>query len=333
MSLCAAERGEEGALEGDEQGLSVSEAPDLSIIIVSWNVRDLVLDCLASIEDAGLQLAYEVILVDNGSEDGTVRAVQMQFHDVHVIALPRNVGFGAGNNQGLLKMNGRHAVLLNSDTIVLPGGLERCVEYLDQNPDVGVVGPQLLNPDRTKQNCIHNAPTLISELVSQSLLRRMFPRRYPSKRIDYSEPVDVEAVLGACLFVRREVVQRVGMIDEDYFFFLEETDWCHQIRERGWKVVHLPDAQVIHLYGESTKKKVPLQTRIEYYRSRYTFFRKNRTRAAYVGLRLLVGAKLLLGSIFGGRRAAEYRGILRWHVAGRPAKAGLRSVSGHEVAA
>ena len=306
-------------------GLSVSEALDLSIIIVSWNVRDLVLDCLASIEDAGLQLAYEVILVDNGSEDGTVRAAQMQFPDVHVIALPRNVGFGAGNNQGLLKMNGRHAVLLNSDTIVLPGGFERCVEYLDQNPDVGVVGPQLLNPDRTKQNCIHNAPTLVSELVSQSLLRRMFPRRYPSKRNDYSEPLEVEAVLGACLFVRREVVQKVGMIDEDYFFFLEETDWCQRIRDAGWRVMHLPDAFVIHLYGEATKKKVPLRTRIEYYRSRYTFFRKNRGSVTYAALWLMVVLKLLFGSVLGGRRAAEYRKILAWHASGRPAGAGLDS--------
>lgn len=306
-------------------GLSVSEALDLSIIIVSWNVRDLVLDCLASIEDAGLQLAYEVILVDNGSEDGTVRAAQMQFPDVHVIALPRNVGFGAGNNQGLLKMNGRHAVLLNSDTIVLPGGFERCVEYLDQNPDVGVVGPQLLNPDRTKQNCIHNVPTLVSEIVSQSLLRRIFPRRYPSKRVNYREPLEVEAVLGACLFVRHEVIQQVGLIDEDYFFFLEETDWCHRIRRGGWKVVHLPDAFVIHLYGEATKKKAPLQTRtrIEYYRSRYTFFRKNRGILAYVALFAVVLPKLLLGSVLGGRRAGEYRKILAWHAAGRPAGAGL----------
>jgi hypothetical protein len=299
--------------------------PDLSIVIVAWNVRDLVLDCLASIEDARLEISCEVILVDNGSVDGTVDAVRRQFPGTHVIALPKNVGFGAGNNQGLLKMRGRHAVLLNSDTIVLRGGLERCVHYLDQNPEVGVVGPQLLNPDRTKQNCIHNSPTLLSEIVSQSLLRRLFPSRYPSKRVDYPGPIEVEAVLGACLFVRREVVQQVGLIDEDYFFFLEETDWCHRIRARGWRVMHLPDAHVIHLYGESTKKKVPLRTRIEYYRSRETFFRKNRGRAAQRALEAVVWIKLLLGSVFGGRRAAEYRKILAWHRAGRPADAGLGS--------
>lgn len=301
----------------------MSASADLSIVIVAWNVRELVLDCLASIREAKLGITYEVILVDNGSADFTVETVSRQFPDTRILALPKNIGFGAGNNRGLEVMRGRHAVLLNSDTIVLPGGLEACVRYLDQNPRVGAVGPQLLNPDRTKQNCIHNSPNLVSEVVGQSLLRRLLPRRYPSKLVDYDGPVEVEAVLGACLFARREVIEQVGMIDEGYFFFLEETDWCHRIRAAGWRVVHLPDAYVIHLYGESTKKKTPLRTRIEYYRSRYLFFRKNRSRAAYLALRAIVMAKILVGVVFGGRRADEYRKILAWHRAGEPSTAGL----------
>jgi len=301
----------------------MSVSVDLSIVIVAWNVRDLVLDCLASIDAAKLGVRYEVILVDNGSVDFTVEAVTRQFPETRILALPKNIGFGAGNNRGLEVMRGRVAVLLNSDTIVLPGGLEACVRHLDENPEVGVVGPQLLNPDRSKQNCIHNSPNLVSELVGQSLLRRLFKRRYPSKLVDYAAPVEVEAVLGACLFVRREVVEQVGMIDEGYFFFLEETDWCHRIREAGFRIVHLPDAYVIHLYGESTKKKTPLRTRIEFYRSRYLFFRKNRSRAAYVVLRGIVMAKILAGVVFGGRRADEYRKILRWHLAGEDSTAGL----------
>ena len=303
----------------------MSASVDLSIVIVAWNVRDLVLDCLASIETARPRISYEVILVDNGSIDFTVEAVVRQFPDTRVLALPRNIGFGAGNNRGLEVMRGRHAVLLNSDTIVLPGGLEACVSFLDAHPEVGVVGPQLLNPDHSKQNCIHNSPTLVSELVGQSLLRRLFPRRYPSKLVDHHAPLEVEAVLGACLFARREVIEQIGLIDEEYFFFLEETDWCHRIRAEGWKVYHLPHAYVVHLYGESTKKKLPLRTRIEYYRSRDIFFRKNRGPAAYLALRAIVMARILLGCAFGGRRAGEYRKILAWHRAGRPATAGLGS--------
>lgn len=301
----------------------MSARVDLSIVIVAWNVRDLVLDCLASIEDAKLGISYEVILVDNGSADFTVEAVARQFPATRIVALPKNIGFGAGNNRGLEVMHGRHAVLLNSDTIVLPGGLEACVRYLDENPGVGAVGPQLLNPDRSKQNCIHNSPNLLSEIVGQSLLRRLMPQRYPSKLVDYDGPVEVEAVLGACLFTRAEVIAQVGMIDEGYFFFLEETDWCHRMRAAGWTIAHLPDAFVIHLYGESTKKKTPLRTRIEYYRSRYLFFRKNRSRAAYRALRAIVMVKILLGVVFGGRRAEEYRKILAWHRAGEPSTAGL----------
>jgi GT2 family glycosyltransferase len=299
---------------------------DLSIVIVAWNVRDLVLDCLASIADAKLGLSYEVIAVDNGSADFTVEAVARQFPDTRIVALPKNIGFGAGNNRGIEVMRGRHAVLLNSDTIVLPGGLEACVRFLDEHPHVGAVGPQLLNPDRSKQNCIHNSPTLVSEIVGQSLLRRVLPKRWPSKNVHYDAPVEVEAVLGACLFARREVIEQVGLIDEDYFFFLEETDWCHRMRAAGWKIFHLPDAHVIHLYGESTKKKQPLRTRIEYYRSRYIFFRKNRSAAVYRALRAIVMAKILLGCVFGGRRAQEYRKILAWHREGEPAKSGLAAV-------
>ena len=307
----------------------MSGSVDLSIILVTWNMRELVLDCLASIEAAELGVSYEIILVDNGSSYGVVEAVGRQFPRVQVIALPHNLGFAAGNNQGLLKMSGRHALLLNSDTIVLRGGLERCVSFLDEHPGVGIVGPQLLNSDRTKQNCIHSSPTLVSELLSQSLLRRLLPGRYPSKRVSYSEPIEVEAVLGACLFVRGEVIQEVGPLSEDYFFFLEDTDWCHRVRARSWKVAHIPDAHVIHLSGKSSKLPLPLRTRIEYCRSRYTFFRKHRGVISCWALLAIVVARVALGSVLGGRRAREYRKILAWHWRGRPASAGL-SAGGQE---
>ena len=154
---------------------------DLSIIIVTWNARDVLLDALESIEeqvlcrrDAG-RIEVETIVVDNGSADGSVEAVRERFSWAHVLALPENVGFAAGNNEGLRKCSGRYAVLLNSDTVVLPGSLERCVQYLDEHPSVGVVGPQLLNPDASKQNCIHNFPSLATEIVPKSLLELALP--------------------------------------------------------------------------------------------------------------------------------------------------------------
>ena len=303
----------------------MSAGLDLSIVIVSFNTRERTLECLASLRAAELGLDHEVIVVDNGSRDGTQAALRSQCPWVQMIALPANLGFAAGCNQGLLKAQGRHVLLLNSDTIVLRGALERCVEFLDRNPDVGVVGPQLLNPDRTRAHSIHNEPTLLQELVPPSLLRRLFPGRYPSRREVYQQPIDVEAVLGAALFARRLVLTRVGPLDEDYFFLLEETDWCRRIRASGWRIVHLPDACVIHLQGEASKRVAPLATRVEWYRSRYTFYRKNRTRSAQALLRVILLAKITLGCVFGGRRMRSYWHLLAWHLAGRPASWGLQS--------
>jgi GT2 family glycosyltransferase len=319
---------------------------DLSIVIVTWNARGVLLDALASIEReirsrrGDGRVEAETIVVDNGSIDGSVEAVRAAHPWAEVIALPENIGFAAGNNVGLRRAKGRHCVLLNSDTVVLPDALEKCVRYLDAHPDVGVVGPQLLNPDGTKQNCIHNFPSYATELVPKGLLETLFPGRFPSKRYPHVEPIEVEAVLGACLFVRREVLDDVGLMPEDYFFFLEETDWCFRIRQSGWRIVHIPDSHVVHIFGASTKKKVPAETRIEYHRSLYHFFDKNRgpgpARAVLV-LRVLKGILYLgVGGVaapFSSRQRDRWWQNLRvlgWHLRGRPADEGLRRVNRRE---
>jgi hypothetical protein len=209
------------------------------------------------------------------------------------------------------------------------------VRYLDAHADVGVVGPQLLNPDGSKQNCIHNFPSLLTELVPKGLLEALFPRRFPSKRREHAAPIDVEAVLGACLFVRREVLEQVGPMPEDYFVFLEETDWCLRIRRAGWRVVHVPQARLVHVFGASTKKKMPAETRIEYHRSLYHFFRKNRgplAAAAVVALRFVKALWYVvaeLPAVITQRGRERWRGrlvVLAWHLRGCPADWGLRRV-------
>ncbi|MFQ5990062.1 MAG: glycosyltransferase family 2 protein [Candidatus Methylomirabilales bacterium] len=315
---------------------------DLSIVIVTWNAKAVLLDCLESIDrqvrlrrDGG-QIDIETLVVDNGSLDGSVGAVRERFPWAEVIALPENIGFAGGNNVGLRRAKGRHVVLLNSDTIVLHDSLEKCVRYLNSHPDVGIVGLQLLNPDGSKQNCIHNFPSLATEIVPKGLLETLFPRRFPSKRYHHSSPIEVEAVLGACLFARREVLDTIGLLPEDYFFFLEETDWCFRVKQAGWRVVHVPDAHVIHIFGVSTRKKVPAETRIEYHRSLYHFFRKNRgapQTAVVVAFRTLKG---ILYVVVGGPPAVlSRRGrdrwwqdwkVLWWHMRGCPAREGLAQV-------
>jgi len=315
---------------------------DLSIVIVTWNARDLLLSAIASIYREVDGVSFEVIVADNDSKDGSADAVEAAFPAAKVIRIPRNLGFAGGNNVGLREAKGRHVALLNADTTVLPGALERLVAYMDAHPGVGACAPQLLNPDGSKQNCIHNFPSLVTEILNVSLLRILLPERYPSKRRDYAAPIEVEAVLGACLVVRREVIEQVGPMDDGYFFFMEETDWCARMREAGWKVVHVPDARVTHLSGGSSKKKLPLETRIEYLRSLYRFFGKNRgprQRLAVMAIRLVKLAVNL--AVFSAmtiatlglatrprRKAAESARMLLWHLRGRPAGWGLSGVNG-----
>ncbi len=313
---------------------------DLSIVLLTWNGRELVLACLASIERAlrgpGASLAVETLVVDNGSGDGTVAAVRERFPWAELVALPRNLGFAAGNNAGLARARGRYVALLNNDTEVLPGCFEACVRHLDAHPGVGVVGPQLLHPDGRLQNSIHNAPTLLGELVPRGVLESVWPRRFPSKRFRHDGPLEVEAVLGACMVARREALEAVGPLPEDYFFFLEETDWLFAMRAAGWRVVHLPEARLLHHHGATTKKRVPLATRIEYHRSLYHFFRKRRgagraaavvaVRVAKLVLALLALAPLALVVPRERERWRERAAILAWHLRGCPPSWGLAGI-------
>ena len=313
---------------------------DLSIVIVTWNAREVLIPAIESIYREVTGISFEVIVSENDSKDGSADAVEKAFPDARVLRNARNLGFAGGNNVGLKEVRGRYAVLLNSDTITHAGAFESMVAYMDAHPEVGACGPQLLNPDGSKQNCVHNFPSLVTEVLNVSLLRILFPEKYPSKRRNYTAPVEVDAVLGACLLLRREVLEKVGYMDAGYFFFLEETDWCSRIKEAGWKVMHFPGAKITHLFGESTKKKVPAETRIEYLRSLYRFFRKNRGRtqeAAVIAIRLVKLAinaflfaaltVLSLGLSHRPRRkAAESARMLLWHVRGCPADWGLSGI-------
>lgn len=316
--------------------MTAAAAPDLSVVIVTWNGWTFLDRCLESLDGAvrrGGGLTLQVVVVDNGSADGTVDALAERHPWAECVALPENRGFAAGANAGLARARGRHAALLNNDTVVGPGALEACVAHLDAHPDVGVVGPQLLGPDGRKQNSVHAEPGLLGEIVPTWLLEMLLPRRYPSKRRVHHAPVAVDAVLGACLVVRGDVLARVGPLPEDYFFFLEETDWCRAIRAAGFRVVHLPDVHVTHLHGATSKKRDPARTRIEYHRSLYRFFRKNRgpvasgfllaVRVVKSLLHVLVGAPAALFSRKGRARWRARWRVLAWHLAGRPEGWGL----------
>jgi GT2 family glycosyltransferase len=313
---------------------------DLSIIIVSWNTREYLLSCLGSIFEEEDGPFKEVIVIDNGSRDGSGNEVKKTFSLIHLVENEKNLGFAKAVNQGLQKSSGRYVLLLNPDTRVKNRAIERLMSFMDSHPDTGVAGAQLLNSDGSKQNSIANFPSLATELFNKSLLRWLFPKRFPGKKRNYPEPVEVNSVIGACMMVRREVLDQVGLLDEDYFLFLEETDWCYRMKRAGWKIYHVPDAEVYHFQGKSAEKEKK-RARVEYFRSRYHFFKKNRGNFQWfillVGLLIRLGFELLsmtaaslvtFFAIKGWRKKlAIYTYLFWWHLRFCPEGMGLREGS------
>jgi len=313
---------------------------DLSIVIVTWNTRELTLACVAAalreMRAAAPRRCCEIVLVDNGSGDGTAAAVGERFPSLRVVRLSRNLGFAAGANRGLAHARGRFALLLNTDARLLPGALERCVALLDARADVGIVGPLLLRADGRPRASAHRFPLVASELLPPGLLSLALPQRFPSWRSRRELPFDVEAVRGAALFLRTDLLRRVGPLPEAYFFFLEETDWCWRVRAEGLRVVQLPAARVVHHSGASGAHRSPALTKIEYHRSLYRFLLRHRGRGRATAVwmlrlakslaRVIAGAPLALGSRTLRSRWRVHRDVLAWHLRGCPAGVGLASL-------
>jgi GT2 family glycosyltransferase len=310
--------------------------PDLSVIIVTRNTCSLTCAAIQSVLDARDDLSKEVLLVDNGSTDGTPDAVAARFPSVVVLRSGTNLGFARAVNLAAARARGGFLLLLNSDATVQPGTLADAVAWMRAHADCGVAGAQLVNADGSPQNSIANFPTLATELLNKSLLRRLFPRRYPGKEHRFTGPVEVETVIGAFMLIRRETWDALGGLDERYFFFLEETDFCLHARRRGWRVMHLPHLRVAHGQGRSAGQVRP-EARIEYWRSRYIYFAKNHRPAECHLLACGLAARLLADWISshlmalltagrGGKWSERRRvqsALLRWHLRGRPEDAGL----------
>ncbi len=309
---------------------------DLSIILVSYNTRELLLRCLEEIFRQRGKGTLEVFVIDNASRDGSAEAVARTFPQVRLIRNAENAGFARAVNQGLSAASGRNRLLLNPDAVADRETIEAMADYLDTHFEAGAVGPQLLHEDGRLQNSIAPFPTLATELLNKSLLTRLFPKRYPGKHREFAGPTEVESLIGACMMVRGEVVDQVGMLDEGYFFFLEETDWCLRISRAGWKIIFLPGRKVLHLQGKSASQNLTA-ARIEYYRSRDRFFTLHRGRTAAALLRAGLVVKLLVectGSILlsaltlfsNEKELTRLRvrlGLLAWHLTGCPQDAGL----------
>jgi N-acetylglucosaminyl-diphospho-decaprenol L-rhamnosyltransferase len=248
----------------------------VSIIIVNWNTRELLTQCLQSLHDTMSSLTLETIVVDNASTDGSVEMVRREFPQTRLIQNTENVGFARANNQAMALSGGRYMLLLNSDAIAMPGAIQSLLTLADAEPRAGVVGAQLLNPDGSFQASHTPFPTLRQEfLILTGLARLLRGRWYPSRGAEEERgPQVVDYVEGACLLARRQAVEEVGGLDEEYFMYAEEVDWCYAMREKGWQVWYQPAAKVIHRGGGSSQNR-RTQREGDLYRSRVRFFRKH----------------------------------------------------------
>ncbi|MCY3945953.1 MAG: glycosyltransferase family 2 protein [Anaerolineaceae bacterium] len=282
---------------------------DLGIVILNWNTRDLLRRCLQTVLASEGVERFRVVVVDNASSDDSVAMLRQEFPQVGVIANPVNSGYPAGNNLGLRQLGyedagrvredaPRHAMLLNPDTEVPPDALARLVDYMDARPEIGIAGPRLMLPDGSLDlACRRSFPSPQLSLYRFTGLARLFPRhrqfgRYNMTFADPGQELEVDAVVGACMIVRREAIAQAGLLDEDFFMYGEDLDWAWRIKAAGWKVYYQPQVVVQHVKRAASRQS--RRASHEFQRAMLIFYRKHYRRSTPLWLHSLVMTGLLL---------------------------------------
>jgi len=299
---------------------------DLSIIIVNWNAGHCLRSCLESIWEQTSGIGFEILVVDNCSTDGSPEMVEKFFPQVRLIRNSENIGFAKANNQAICASVGRYILLLNPDTVVLDKALVRMVSFLDKHPDIGALGCKILTENgQIDFRGGRRFPTLWSEFCVHSGLAALFPAAelfggYLMSYWDHEDSREVDLLTGACMMVRREVVHQVGLLDEDFFMYAEDVEWCYRIKKAGWKIFYYADAVIVHL-GEQSVKLVKIPMSIEGLRSMNLFFAKHHGQLVawiYRGLLLFFAIVKMLffglrGLLTRDKRFCE-KVCLHWHV-------------------
>ncbi|MER3475134.1 MAG: glycosyltransferase family 2 protein [Armatimonadota bacterium] len=271
----------------------MNEKPDVSVIIVNWNTRDELRECLRSLHPSlHPDVQAEIIVVDNASWDDSVAMVKREFPEVKLIENRLNEGFGKAHNRAAQVAQGRYLLLLNSDARAHPGALKQLVDYADAHPDVGIIAPKVLNPDGSLQYSCRRFPVYEAGLFRNTLLGRLFPqnrfvRDYLMTDFDHAHTMEVDWVSGCAMMIRRETWHQLGGFDEQFFMYCEDVDLCWRAHEAGWKVVYHPDAVVTHAIGRSTDKAVNAMIR-QFHHSHRLFFQKHYARRLPIWSRLLI---------------------------------------------
>lgn len=300
--------------------------PELSIIIVSYNTRELLRDCLLSLLGPGKPgRPFEVIVVDNASTDGTVEMLEKDFKKVVLIKNRENAGFGRANNTGIKSARGDFLLLLNSDTVVKKGAVDRLLEFIKSRPKAGIAGPKLLYGDGTVQPSVSTFPNLWREFLRMFRIKKIVPREWVRKvalehgifgptvrsyfMAELPSTIEVDAVNGACMMIRREAMDAAGGFDENYFMYVEDMDLCRTFRDKGWKIFYYPDAEIFHWVGKSSGGTFRDQSPLSY-KSLFYYYRKHHGKLYEKFVRSMVITALCFRSAFHVliRPAATIRG-------------------------
>ena len=268
--------------------MEVSILMNLSIIIVNWNTREMLSECLKSIYARPPSGEFEVWVVDNASADGSSAMVRERYPQVKLIENPSNSGFAYANNLALRQASGRYLLLLNSDTFVKPNALEALRQFMEDHPEAGACGSRLLNPDGSLQVSCYVHPTLKNEFLRMFHLDGIFPQsRYRMNEWATDQAREVEVIQGACLLLRRESLEQVGLLDEQFFMYSEDYDLCYRLRKGNWKLYWVPWSEVVHFGGQSTKQ-VAAEMFLHLYRSKMICMRKHYGRLAAILYKLIL---------------------------------------------
>ncbi len=298
--------------------------PEVSIIIVSWNAKEYLVGCLMSLYEDELDRT-EIIVVDNGSSDGSPEAVEELFPEVTVIRAGENLGFAKANNVGIMSSKGKYVCLINSDVVVLGGCLDALKRRMDSDESAGLVCPKVLNPDMTLQPTLRRFPSLKGALFSAIGLDNL-------NYLPHDAVTEAEAVSGCFMLVRRAAINQAGLLDERFFFYAEDKDWCRRLKDSGWKIIYLPEANAIH-YGGSSSASAPVRFYIELHKADLKYWQKHHGEArtsVYLAIVMLHQALRLMSAaaifaLMPGRRVGEANKVkrsaacIRWLMSGKDA--------------
>ena len=272
----------------------------LSIVIPTYNAHEWIEQCLDSIRLHHSACHYEIIVVDDKSSDDSVAIVRSKFPDVRLFSNDRNLGFGKTVNVGLRAAAGACILVLNNDTWMHEGTLDAMIRYLDDHQDTGIVGPKVLSGNGAiQEQCRRRIPTPVAALLYFTGVARMFPKNpriagYLMTATDENQTLDVDSVSGACLMVRREVLEKIHGFDEEYYLYGEDMDFCWRTKLAGWKVVYYPAATITHFGGQGGTGNKRLYATIEWHRAMWIFYRKHRAPKVSLLERALVYSGILL---------------------------------------